>query len=109
MSAFFAAVLLVLCCSAIRSISCFDDLRMMVLADSAGMLAVTDAPSATNGAASAAVVPGHIPGAPTHTRWTPQQGVAKIKAHKSSIIAVASAVRSTLCLLPAGLGSALDS
>lgn len=78
--------------SAIRSISLFMDFGMMVLADSAGVLAVTDAPTPTNGAVSASFMSSAIPGGPAATRWTPQQGLAKIKAHKSSIISAASVV-----------------
>lgn len=97
LNADFAAALVLLCPSPaavpspIRHISLFEDFSMMVLADTAGWLTVTDIPTPAELARQAAVrLPGVIPGAPTPSRWAPM--VARIKAHKGGIVAAASLV-----------------
>jgi hypothetical protein len=64
---------------------------MVVLADAGGCLTVTAAPTADKLKDLAAyALPSVIPGAPAPARWTPK--VARIKAHKSGIVAAASVV-----------------
>lgn len=66
---------------------------MLVLADAGGWLTLTDAPTAAQLAELAAhALPSVVPGAPAPSRWSPR--VARIKAHKSGIVAAASVVRS---------------
>lgn len=64
----------------------------MLLVDAGGWLTVTEAPTPGELARLAGSAPPNmIPGAPGPSRWSPK--VARIKAHKSPIIAAASAVR----------------
>lgn len=64
----------------------------MVLADASGVLAVTHAPTPAQIADVVANAPPNvIPGAPSRPRWVPI--VARIRAHKSPLVAAASAVR----------------
>jgi hypothetical protein len=65
---------------------------MLVLVDAGGWLTVTEAPTTGELARLAgSAPPSIIPGAPGPSRWCPR--AAHIKAHKSPIIAAASAVR----------------
>jgi hypothetical protein len=64
---------------------------MMVLADSGGLLTVCEAPTqAYLAQLTAGALPGAFPGPPAPVRWAPK--VARIKAHKSGILAAASVV-----------------
>jgi hypothetical protein len=64
---------------------------MLVLADTSGCLTITAAPTADKLKELAAkALPSAIPGAPAPSRWTPKS--ARIKAHKSGIVAAASVV-----------------
>lgn len=64
----------------------------MLLVDAGGWLTVTEAPTPGELARLAGSAPPNIiPGAPGPSRWSPK--VARIKAHKSPIIAATSAVR----------------